>query len=171
MLGHWCSCNASCRKASASDTSIMKAVDANTPRLDGNLETDVRTLERQVSAGLSTQGHHRFHATLEALTGCLPVPPSSPEARGQRDCHRARLSAHPTHGPRRGREHLACQTCGKNPHPGHREGLGRHVGRSKSRKDGFRVASPRQGCKWEEVKCRAQQEVKTGGLGTASGGC
>ena len=46
----------------------MKAVDANTPRLDGNLETDVRSLEKQVSAGLSTQGHYRFHAGPEALT-------------------------------------------------------------------------------------------------------
>ena len=34
------------------------------------------------------------------------------------------------------------QTRGKNHHPGHRGGLGRHVGISKSRQDGLQVASP-----------------------------
>ena len=76
MLGYWCSCNASCRKASASDTSIMKAVDANTPRLDGNLETDVRTLERQVSAGPSPKDIIVFMQLRRHWLGaclCLPV--------------------------------------------------------------------------------------------------
>lgn len=77
MLGYWSSCNASCRKASVSDTSIMKAVDANTPRLDGNLETRCQKLGK---AGFSWPVHPRTLSFSCRSGGTDLVLPSSPEA-------------------------------------------------------------------------------------------